>query len=141
MEDKEASGESQIVQPARPLPKKYHEPILYLADRMSESDKNVAVKERSVIEDLAAAVNKGNFRAEKWYREMTEENACGLLDIEAAKRGALVVLALVLKSDQNRLDSEHDFFRKIREMLRTAPVTVPVDLEAHRALAFKYLAG
>ena len=141
MDKQDAAAGSQVIQPARPLPKKYVEPILYLADRMSQVDKEVAVKERSVIEDLAASVNKKNFRTERWFREMTEEDACGILDIDAAKRGALVVMALVLKSDQYRLESEHAFFKKIRTMLGAEPVRVPVEVEAHKALALKYLAG
>ncbi len=58
MEDQGAAQGSQVIQPARPLPKKYMEPILYLADRMAEADKEVAVKERSIIEDLAQAAKK-----------------------------------------------------------------------------------
>ena len=50
-------------------------------------------------------------------------------------------LALVLKADFARLDSEHAFFHEIRATLGTAPVTVPVSIEAHKALALKYLVG
>ncbi len=72
---------------------------------------------------------------------MTEESACRLLDIDAAKRGALVVMALVLKSDKNRLEAEHSFFRKIRKMLGAEPVSVPIDVETHKTLALKYMGG
>ena len=137
----DAGSESNIIEPTRALPKKYVEPILYLADRMSAADKNIVVKERSIIEDLAEAANKKNFRSERGFTDLTEDKACGMLDIDAAKRGALVVMALVLKADQARVASEHDYFRKIRDKLGAEPVTVPVGLEAHKALALKYLMG
>ena len=141
MEEEEKPGASHVIQPARPVRKKYVDAILYLADRMSEADRKVVVKERSVIEDLAEAVGKEGFRYERWYREMSVEKACGLLNVEAAKRCTLVVPALVLKADFARLDSEHAFFHEIRATLGTAPVTVPVSIEAHKALALKYLVG
>lgn len=132
--------ESQVIHPARALPRKYVNAILYLADRMSEADKKVVVKERSVIEELADAVGKKAFRTERWYRDMSVEKACGQIDIQAAKRATLVVLALVLKADFARLDSEHEFFHRIRKSLEADPVTVPVAVEAHKALALQYLA-
>ena len=35
----EINAESHVIQPVRALPRKYVEPILYLADRMSEAAK------------------------------------------------------------------------------------------------------
>ncbi len=139
MSEQQPAGESQVIHPVRALPRKYVEPILYLADRMSEADKKVVVKERSVIEDLADAVGRNGFRTERWYLEMTVDKVCELLDTQAAKRAALVVMALVLKADFKRLDSEHAFFHKIRERLGAEPVTVPVGVEPHKALALRYL--
>lgn len=137
----DAGSESNIIEPTRALPKKYVEPILYLADRMSSADKHVVVKERSIIEDLAEAANRKNFRSERGFADLSEDKACQMLEIDAAKRGALVVMALVLKADLSRVDSEHEYFRKIRAKLGAQPVTVPVGLEAHKQLALKYLVG
>ena len=134
-------GDSNVIEPARPLAKKYLEPIMYLADRMAFADKNVVVKERSVIDVLAEAANKKNFRTERSFMDLDEDKACAMLDVDAAKRGALVVMALVLKVDKKRLDTEHAYFRKIRGKLGTDAVTVPVDLAAHQKLALKYLVG
>ena len=141
MSAEEPGNESQIIQPSKALPRKYIAPILYLADRMSSADKNVVVKERTLIEQLAEAASRKDFRSERWYKEFTQETACSVLDIDAAKRGALVVLSLVLKADSTRLESEHEYFTKIRTMLGAQPVIVPKDLEAHKQLAMKYVAG
>ncbi len=135
------TSSGNVIEPTRALPKKYVEPILYLADRMATADKDFEVHERRIIDDLASAANKKGFRNERWFKDFTEKSACDLLDIEAAKRAALVVLALVLKSDSKRKPEEHEFFTRVRTMLGTAPVTVPVDLETHRQLALKYLIG
>ena len=141
MNQPDSNGDSQVIQPAKALPKKYVDPILYLADRMASVDKNVVIKEVSIIEILAEAANKKDFRHERSYRDFTQESACAMLNIEAAKRGALVVLSLVLKADQSRLDTEHEYFTKIRTLLGSDPVAVPIDLESHKQLALKYLAG
>ncbi len=141
MNHPDSNGESQVIQPTKALPKKYVDPILYLADRMASVDKNVVIKETSIIETLAQAANKKDFRFERSYKEFTQESACAMLDIEAAKRGALVVMSLVLKADQTRLDTEHEYFTKIRTLLGSDPVAVPIDLETHKQLALKYLAG
>ena len=141
MSKAEGAGESNIIEPARALPSKYLEPIMYLADRMASADKKMVTKERSVIDVLAEAVNKKGFRRSRSYLDLDEDKACSMLDVAPAKRGALVVMALVLKSDHERLDVEHQYFRKIRDKLGTDPIIVPVDLEAHRQLALKYLVG
>lgn len=141
MSGADAAGESNVIEPARALPSKYVEPIMYLADRMATADKKVVSKERSIIDVLAEAVNKKGFRNERSFMDLNEDKACAVLDVEPAKRGALVVMALVLKADHQRVDAEHDYFHKIRGKLGSAPITVPVDLEAHKTLALKYLAG
>ena len=133
--------ESRIAEPVHKLASKYLNPIFYLADRMSSADKKVVVKERSIIEDLAESAGKLDFRLERWFRDMTLDRACEILDVKPAKRGALVILSLVLKADLKRVDEEHEFFHQIRDKLEAEPVTVPVSLDAHKALALKYLTG
>ncbi|MCH7479667.1 MAG: hypothetical protein IIA14_16395 [SAR324 cluster bacterium] len=139
MNPEESAEQTNIIHPPRPLAKKYFEPILYLADRMAAADGEVVAKETKIIDSLAKAATMEKFRTNKGYRNLTQKKACELLDIEAAKRGALVILSLVLKSDLRRSDSEQEYFRRIRTLLATDAVTVPVELETHKKLALEYL--
>jgi len=132
---------SNVAHPTRALPKKYVEPILYLADRMSESDGKVVPKERKLVEELAKAAKYKEFRHEKWYRDFTDEKACQAINIDSARQGLLVVLSLLLKADENRKETEHAYFTKIRHLVGGDPVTVPKDIEAHRKLALEYLSA
>ena len=141
MSGAEEENSNNVIEPERALPSKYLEPIMYLADRMATADKKMVTKERSVIDDLAEAVKKKSFRHERSFMDLNEDKACSLLNIEVAKRAALVVMTLVLKADHQRVDAEHAYFRKIRGKLGTDPVIVPVDLAAHKSLAMKYLVG
>ena len=134
-------SDSKIVHPARPLPRKYVEPILYLADQMSAADGSVLPKERKLVEELAKAANFKDFRHEDWYRKFTEEKACQAISIDLARQGLLVVLALLLKADETRKEAEQAYFSKIRGLVGGDPVHVPIDLEAHKRLALEYLAG
>jgi hypothetical protein len=141
-DDMSAQGsESNIVHPARALPRKYIEPILYLADQMSAADGKVLPKERKMVEELAKAASYKDFRHEDWYRKLSEEKACQAIAIDSARQGLLVVLALLLKADEARKDTEHAYFTKIRNLVGGDPVHVPVDLEAHKKLALEYIAG
>ena len=124
--------------PAKPLPKKYLPAILYLADRMSAIDKDVVSKERSLIFQLAEFANMSDFRSKREFMDMDEEKACTILDIEVARHAALVVMALILKADGLRKPEEHNYFRKIREKLGAASVSVPVELEAHKTYAARF---
>lgn len=132
---------SNVIHPARPLHRKYVEPILYLADRMAESDKELAAAERRMVDYLAENARVKDFRRQKWYRELNDKAACERLDIDTAKLGALVVLTLVLKSDVKKKPEEHSYFTRIRALLGAPPVVVPADLEAHRKLALEYIGG
>ena len=125
--------------PEQPLPRKYLQSILYLADRMSEADGNVVPLERRMIEALAEAADMKDFRNDNDYRRLSEFKACSMLDIEEAKAAALVVISLVMKSDYINRDEELSFFSKIRGMLKCEPVSVPTDLQAHKELAMKFL--
>jgi hypothetical protein len=136
-----AAPKSSVIHPARPLHRKYVEPILYLADRMAESDKELAAAERRMVDFLADNAREKDFRRQKWYRDLSDKVACERLDIDAAKLGALVVLTLVLKSDVKKRPEEHTYFTRIRSQLGAPPIVVPVDLEAHRKLALEYIGG
>ena len=132
-------SESQVVHPTRALHRKYIEPIIFLADRMSSTDGQVVPKERKVVEELAKAAKLKNFRHERWYREFDDRKACQAIDVEPARQAVMVVLSLVLKADRNREESEHKYLSEIRGMIGADPVTVPVDFEEHKSLALEHL--
>ena len=129
----------EIRHPQRPVPRKYLLSILFLAERMAVSDRDVPVKERLMIDMLAEEVDMRDFRNDKTYRLLSDHKACDNLDIDAAKEAALVVIALVLKADGVRRPEEQEYFTKVREMLGADPVMVPGEMEAHKALALAYL--
>ena len=135
----ESGGTRGIIHPPQPLPRKFIEPILYLAERMSLADGMMVPTERRMIEVLAEAAGTPDFREKHGYPTLTERQACEMLDEEAAKVGALVVISLVLKTDVQRKVVEQEFFHKIRNLLEAEPVTVPVELEAHKQLALQYV--
>ena len=124
--------------PAKPLSKRYIPAILYLADRMSTADRDVATRERTIINQLAEAANMADYKHRRDFLDLDEDKACNALDIETARYAALVVLALILKADGMRKPEEHDFFRKIRTKLQAESVSVPVEMEAHKAFAIKF---
>jgi len=132
-------SESNIITPQKPLPRRYLEPILFLGAQMIEADGKVLPKERKALDDLAEAAGMSGFRHEKWFKTMTEDSALERLEVESAKMGALVVLSLVLKADNIRAEREHSLFTRIRTKMGAEPITVPVDVAEHLALAMKYV--
>jgi len=134
-----SAPKSGVIHPPRPLHRKYVEPILYLAERMARSDKELAAAERRVVDVLAKHAGLKDFRAKSWYRELSDVTACKRLDIDAAKRGCLVVLTLVLKADIKKKPEEHEYFTRLRMLLGAEPIIVPIDLELHKQLALEYV--
>ena len=130
---------SNVKQPQHPLREEQVLPILFLADRMAKVDGSVVREEESVIDALAEAAEMTDFREERGYRLFGEDEACKALNAELAKTGALVFMSLVLKTDCKRAQAEHEFFTKIRTKLNAEPVTVPIEIEAHKQLALRYL--
>ena len=141
MTEQSPDSATHVLHPARTLHRKYIEPILYLADRMSASDGQILPKERKLVEELAKAAKVGEFRHEQWYRDLTDDKACQAINIEAARQGLLVVMSLLLKADESRKDSEHSFFTKIRTLVGGDPITVPVEFDAHKGLALEYISA
>jgi hypothetical protein len=138
------SGQSvqrHIEQPTHPLPRKYIEPIMYLAERMSQQDKLVPAPSPRMVDRLAEALQLKDFRRAPWFRGFNEQRACEAIDMETVKRGTLVVLTLVLKADTTRGEHAKAWFSKVREMLGTDAIAVPAELEAHLDLALRYLVG
>ena len=131
---------SNIQAPDQPLPRRYLQSILFLADRMSSADGAVLGAEEHIVHSLADAANMTDYRQDNDFRVLSDQKACSALDTDAAKTGALVVISLVLKADSERPPEKREFFSKIRQLLDAEPVTVPQDLDAHKKLAMKYLA-
>ncbi|MCZ6628761.1 MAG: hypothetical protein O7E56_11095 [SAR324 cluster bacterium] len=130
----------EITPPDQPLPRKYLNSILYLADRMAAVDGNVDPKERRTVNALADAAGMQDFREDSRYRLMSDLRACEALEDSAdAKAAALVVISLILKADLEYKDEEHEYFGKIRKMLEHPPISVPTDLQQHKELALKLM--
>lgn len=138
MENQTHPKVSGIHHPPRPLSRRTAEPILFLADQMARADQEASPRETRMIDRLADAVGMPTFRTQPWYRDLTEAAAIEQISTDLAKRATMVVLALVLKADMKRKPSEMAYFRRIREALGADPVTVPVGLEEHMALALRY---
>ena len=130
---------SNLKQPQHPLRKNQVLPILFLADKMAKVEGSVVREEESVIDTLADAAEMADFRNERGYRLFGENEACNALKAELARTGAMVLMSLVLKGDCERAQAEHEFFTRIRTKLNAEPVTVPIDLEAHKQLALSYI--
>jgi hypothetical protein len=121
----------------RALPRKFIEPILYLGDRMVGMGK--APGRNAVLEHLAEAAGLKEYFRQQWFREMNDHKACEKLDVDAAKKGALVVLALLIKTDPAATDVHRAFFTKVRTMLEAEPISVPADADEHKRLALGYM--
>jgi hypothetical protein len=128
-----------IEKPNHPLPRKYVEPILFLAERMASMERVQPPPPQRMVDALAETVGQAGFRRERWFRELNDNRACERIDLETAKKGALVVLSLVLKADTNRGEEARAYFSKIRALLGAEPITVPADLADHKELTLKYL--
>ena len=138
MNQENVAPTSGIFRPPRALSRKTAEPILYLADSMAKADDEVVPRETRIIDLIADAVGLPTFRHQPWFREMTEAAALQRLTTDLAKRATLVVLSLILKADAKRRPAEQAYFSRLREQLGAPPITVPVDLEAHKRLALRY---
>jgi hypothetical protein len=124
--------------PNRALPRKYVEPVLYLADRMAGMGP-AAHKDRAMLNALAESAGMKDYERQQWFRELNDQRATQRLDVEVAKRGALVVLALLIKADPHAGDAHRNYFTKVRTLLGAEPITVPADLEDHKRLALGFL--
>ncbi len=138
MNQDDVAPKSGLLHPPRALSRKTAEPILFLADRMAKADEEAVPRENRMIDMIADAVGLATFRHQPWFRDMTEAGALQRLNTELAKRATLVVLSLILKADAKRRPAEQAYFSRLREQLGAPPITVPVDLEAHKKLALRY---
>lgn len=137
---------SQAVQrhtekPTHAVPRKYIEPIMYLAERMSMQDKLVPAPGKRTIDELADALHLKDFRRQPWFRSMNDQRACDDIGLESVKRATLVIMALVMKADTTRGEAAKAYFSKIRGMLGIESISVPADLEEHKDLAMRHLVG
>lgn len=130
---------SQVERPAHPLPRRYIEPIIFLAHRMASMDKLSPPSEQPMVNQLTDASHVENPKQQSWFRDLNDNVACDKLELDTVKRGALVILCLVMKSDTIMGDEAKGYFSKIRGLLEAEPVTVPVELEDHKKLAISYL--
>lgn len=127
-----------IVHPTRKVPRDLVAPILYLADRMSNSGLNETPRASRTVDKLADALGQPTFRVQPWFRNLTEAGAIAQLNTENARQAALVVLSLILKTAKGSRGAERAYFSYVREQLGAPPITVPADLNAHKRLALRY---
>ncbi len=130
-----------IERPSHAVPRKYVEPIMYLAERMSRMDRVPPGDVPYMVDQLADALHITDLRRQPWFRRMNDDAACEQLDLETAKKGALVVLALVMKADTERSEEAAAYFTRMREKMGAEPIAVPADLADHKDLALRYLTG
>ena len=135
------SVQKHIAWPTHAVPRKYMEPILYLAERMTQQDKIMPPPAHRVVDELAEKLRMKDFRRQPWFRGMNDQTACRLIDMETVKRGTLVLLTLVMKVDTTRGENAKAYFTRIREMLDADAIAVPADLEQHRELVTRYMVG
>ncbi len=128
-----------VEHPAHSVPQKYREPILYLAERMAGLDRRDPPAPERMVDRLAEAMGVHHIRRQPWYRNLDEKRACALLELESARKAALVVLSLVMKADTTRGENARAFFTKVRVLLGAEPIAVPSDTDEHRLLAERYL--
>jgi hypothetical protein len=133
--------QKHIERPSHPVPRKYVEPILYLAERMGNQDKLVPAPGKRIVDELAEALQIKDFRRQPWFRALNEQRAAEMLDLETVKLGTLVVLTLVMKVDTTRGEVAKEYFSKVRQLLGMDPISVPAELATHRDLAFRFLVG
>ena len=116
----------KIYYPQRQLSRKTAEPILFLAEKMAQSDNETVPRESRMIDMIADAVGMATFRHQPWYREMTQEAAIARITTDMARKATMVVLTLVLKADSRRKAAENDYFTWLRNQIGAEPITVPV---------------
>lgn len=133
--------QKHVARPSHSIPRKYVEPILYLADRMSQQDRIVPPPSKRMVDQIAEAVKMRDFRRQSRFRGLSDQRACEQIDLETAKLATLVVLSLVMKYDTTRGENAKGYFTKVRELLGQQPVAVPAELDQHRDLALRYLGG
>ncbi len=130
---------SQVERPSHPLPRRYIEPIIFLAHRMAAMDKLTPPPEPRMVDQLTDMSHVETPKDQRWFRDLNDNVACDKLDLDTVKRGALVILCLVMKADTEIGDEAKAYFSKIRGLLEAEPVTVPVELDDHKKLAVSYL--
>ena len=125
--------------PLHALPRKFIEPILFLGDRLTHVGNRSMRDAKAALVEIARSVGLADYADQRWFRDMSDQRACELLDVDTAKRGALVLLALLIKTDPESGEAHRSFFTRIRTRLNADPVTVPVSLDQHRRLVDSYL--
>jgi hypothetical protein len=124
--------------PLHALPRKFVEPILYLADRITHVGSGLR-EARNLLRELAHSIGMGDYPEQHWFRELNDQRACEMLEVETAKKGALVLLSLLIKCDPKSGEAHRNFFTRLRTKMGADPVTVPVSIDQHRRLAESYL--
>jgi hypothetical protein len=125
--------------PLHALPRKFIEPILFLGDRLTHVGNRTMREAKAALNEIARSTGLADYAEQRWFRDLSDQKACEMLDIDTAKRGALVLLALLIKLDPESGDAHRTFFTRTRTRMNADPVTVPVSIDQHRRLVDSYL--
>lgn len=128
-----------VEQPDHAVRSEFLEPILFLAERMAAIDPIQPRPDKPMVDRLAELVGVRGFRDQQAYRRLSESHACELLSTDRARKAALVVLSLVLKTDSGGSEAAKARFSELRERLGMDPITVPANTDEHLGLALDYL--
>lgn len=128
-----------VEHPDHAVRNEFVEPILYLADRMAVHDVANPPPAKPMADRLAELCGMSGYREQQSYRRLNDALVCEQLSTDRARKGALVVLALVLKTDTGGGPPAKDYFTQVRERLGVEPIAVPADTEEHLRLALEYL--
>jgi hypothetical protein len=128
-----------VEHPDRAVRSEFVEPILYLAARLAARHPVRPAPEHPMVERLAELAGQRGFQERSSFRELSEASACARLVPERCRKGALVVLALVHKTDTDGGEAARAEFTRLRERLGLHAIAVPAGIEEHLALALEYL--
>jgi hypothetical protein len=121
--------------PSAALSDRQIEAVLYLADRMAFTDRQISAPERGMVDLLARQAGRAGFREQDWYQRLSDDGACERLNTSGARQAAMLVMGLVLRSDLKQRAEECAYYREINAKLGSAAVTFPPDLDEHRRQA------
>ncbi len=139
LEDPQAQkSNARVVWPKRSLGYQEATPILFLLDRMTEKADAILPRSNRLVEQIADVAGMQCFRRQPEWRQMTEQGALRMIKTPLAKRAAMVVLMLLLKTAFQDSTRQQQQALALRHHINAEPVCVPVDTATHQRLAFAY---
>lgn len=139
MSESTAMQRRPVERPDRAVRNEFVEPILVLAAQLAAKHPVHPHPERPIVEHLAELTGHRGFRERPDMQHLSERDACARLTTRRARKAALVVLSLVLKTDSSGGAAARAHFSGLREQLGLDAIVVPANVDAHLSLALEYL--